>query len=494
MRRALSVVLAVAALCICGCGAQSELGARYRIEKRYYDARQLERQAYATYPVDDYPGWQIAVDAYRHVLRSNPARIPESSDWDPARVAEMERVALAAEIGLLRLEALDYRYHRAVSHPYAAPTAAPLLFGRPVLRRVQVLYDSLGPDPIGERCHRRLRAVVSDPMLWRDTALLRDSLLAVPVDLLARGQDAAGFAEGFYTRVISAWPDSAAAARSRGYRAVVRIARGDSVGALEDAAAAAERHPERRRREEFILLQCDLLAFHLERPAEAVAILRRAVERDPGGRLAWWARTRLALLEPPAGVTTEERLRTIYMDDRAPADIAAAAMYARATILSQDGELQEAENLYWLLTQRFPDSEAALSAPLRVVEAELAVGRHEDALRAHARARGLYLDVIRRGSAAVDPRFLPLDCIIEAGMAAGVPAREGLERALESASGDGQVVARIKLAALASYRLDNPQIGVEILEKALVLDPGSRYARCVRWILQRTREARDDRQ
>jgi tetratricopeptide (TPR) repeat protein len=267
--------------------------------------------------------------------------------------------------------------------------------------------------------------------------------------------------------------------------------RGDFAGALADVDSAIATHPDRHRREALVLQRCDLLAFHLDRPDEAVARLREAVAENPGGRLAWWARTRLAVLVPSSEATVEDRLRVIHMDERAPEDVAAAAMYARARALDDAGDHRGASDLYWRLTQRFPDREPALAAPLQAIASEMARGDRERARQALARARDYYLTVLERGSASIEPRFLPADCLIEAYLALGdtAGASEALEGALNGVSGEGRLVLRVKRAAIERFLLGHPEKSVDILEKALVLDAGSRYARCVRWELERIREA-----
>jgi tetratricopeptide (TPR) repeat protein len=480
-----------------GCGLDNDLAARYRLEREFYQARQVELDAYATYPVDDFDAWRVAEAAYHTVLLSNPARIPESRSWNSNVVADMERVALAAEIGLLRLDAVDFRFHDSVSHRgfAAIESLYPEELGRVTLEKVAALYDSLGTDPVTDRCRQRLRLVTGNPILWQGTALLRDSLVAVPELLAGSGPEAAAFAESFYSRIISTWPDSAVAARARDYRARVRIGRGETAAALEDLDVAARTHPERPRHSELRILQADLLAFSLDRADDAVSILRSVVAADPSSESAWWARVRLALIEPTPVRERIERLRAVHMDLRTPYGPASAAMYARALVEEGRGDRSGAAELLWRLTARYPNSRAALAAPLHLIRGYVARGELEDASSTLSRASDYYRGVIAHESARVSPRYLGMDCLLEAYLLMGRPqdAAAALNEATEAARAGSRVVAELKLASISHFLAGDPENSVEILKKTLVGFPRSRYSRCVRWRLQRSREARDER-
>ena len=491
MKRTL-IVMTVAAAALSGCGADNEYQARYQLERRYYEARLLERDAYATYPFDDFIAWRVAMAAYQGVLLSNPARIPESRTWTGTVVSDMERVSLAAEIGLLRLESVDYGFHDGVSHR-PPPSPLPAGLGGITLTQLSVLYDSLGTDRQGDATERRLRAITANPSLWRDTALLRDSLLAVPAMLAARRPSLCDDAEAFYSRIITTWPDSAVAARAYDYRSRVHLLTGDAASALSDIESALELHPDMQRRSELALRRCDVLAFDLGRTEEAGAALREIVAADPARERAWWARVRLALVEPPPGGPAD-RLRQIHLDERAPPDAAASAMFARARDLESGGRHSEAETIYWRITQRHPDTTPALAAPLAVLRSAVERGDSDTARSALRRAAEFYVQVIGRDSASLSPRYVAMDCLLEAHLTLGLPqvAAEALLEASEGLSEDARGVAGYKVAAATAHIQGNIEKSVEILEKTLELMPRSRYSRCVRWKLQRTREARDE--
>lgn len=490
-------IAAALMLCLCacaGCGSDNGIRARYELERRYYDATRLEHAAYANYPVDSFNDWRMAVVAYRIVLASNPAGIPESRGWDAGAVDDMKRTALRAELGLLRLEYLDYRLHDAVTHPAPDTGAWPERsrgFAPLALEHAQVLYDSLGPDPLGQRCVRRLRAVADDPHLWSDTSMVCDSVLVIPLGLASVDSAAAAFAEGFYARVVKTWPGTATAGRAYDYRQRLRVARGEFAGALVDVDSAAAVHPDAGRREALRLRRGEILAFGLGRRGDARSAFRDVIVRAPAGRAAWYARLHLAQLDTTSSGL--EMLRAIHLDARAPDDVVALAMLFRALRVERGGDWLAATNLLWRLTALEPDTEPALAAPLRVIDLLLRREREADARESLTRVCDDYVDVIRRDSAALQPRHLAKDCLVEAvlRLSTAEKASEVLHEATRGTRGDNAMVLAFKQALVERYLGGSTEKAVEILEKSLVLNPRSRYSRCVRHELERAREARD---
>jgi tetratricopeptide (TPR) repeat protein len=170
-------------------------------------------------------------------------------------------------------------------------------------------------------------------------------------------------------------------------------------------------------------------------------------------------------------------------------------MYARARTVEGEGNWADASDLFWRLTSRYPDSRPALAAPLHVIRALLDAGRRDDAASALRRASEYYTDIIERDSAAISPRYLSMDCLLEAYLLLDRPqeAVAALNGATRASRDDARAVAGLKIASLSRFRSGDLQNAVEILEKTLVGFPRSRYSRCVHWRLQRTREARDER-
>jgi tetratricopeptide (TPR) repeat protein len=369
----LVVVALLAVLAGTGCAPDGELSARYQLEKRYYDARQLEREAYATYPGDSYVDWRAAVAAYEAVLNTNPARVPESREWNAEVVADMERVALAAEIGLLRLGYVACQQRAFVTHRQECATPLrSLLEARWSIEtpRAWALYDSAGVDRRNESLVIRARSIVEHPALWVDTQLFRDSLLVVPLGLVPFDSTMKAVSQASYSRVIATWPSTVAATTARVCRASLRARLGDHAAALADIDTALAAVASRWRSLEIRLWKGELLAFELDRVDDGRRLFQEIVEQDPIGSIAWDARLRLALLAPdPSGA-----LRSLHLDPRAPAEVAAASMFARARGLEREGNWEEASNLFWRLCQRYPHTDPALAHAKRVFSIP-AIGR-----------------------------------------------------------------------------------------------------------------------
>lgn len=475
-----------------GCAGETEFGARYDLEKRMYEARRLEREEYAQLPADDFAAWRTAVQAYSDVLNSNHARIPESVAWNQNVVRDMDRVALDAQIGIVRLGFFDHRYHAAVTHEQfvVPPLASPL----DATRRVETpltsaLYDSTSGELRGGGLARRVRDVVENPLLWIDTDQLRDSLLVIPLGMVSRGKGMPLQAEAFYTRIIETWPDSAAAASALVCRAGVRAFARDYEAALSDIDSAIAGRDTQWRVELLLLRKAELLALGLGRPGQSIPILRDIVAREPDSDDAWAARLRLAMWEP-SPITS---LRELHLGERTPPEVAAAAMFERARLLREAGEREEALALFWRLTQRYPYTPQAMASPLLVLNDLRENGPAQEIEGAVRHARDYYLDVIGRDTASLEPRHLAKDFLIEAYLATGAP-RAAAELLLERSAvwgGDNAVVARYKSALIHRYLLRDEEKAVEILQKTLVQYPGSRYARSVRRELERVWEARE---
>jgi tetratricopeptide (TPR) repeat protein len=458
-----------------GCGSDNGISTRYSLEKQVFDAHRLERLAYSTYPVDSYPDWRRAVRAYQEVLEHDTLRVQGNT----AVSHDIERLFMEARVGLLRLYALDFRLHASVTY-LPVDDRIDTLVARSWCEEAPHaarLYEALGDRTSLQRCVDLLEKINASPALWVDPSLMRDSLLVIPCQLTAPMCDTTGaagrsrLAETFYSRIVETWPDSAAASVARRQRVKVRCRAGKYQGALEDLSALLAH--KRGDEAELLLERGEILAFHLGRTEEGRRALEEVASRFPNHHSAWAARLDLALLLGDA----DHDLRELQLGPGVPDDVASRAMFARAALLEQRDERDQAFLVLWQLCGLYPDTHAALRAPLRIIRHYADFGETERSTRAFERACAFYADLLARGSYALKPRYLPLDCLIEACSTFGKPQRAVslVEEQSKRWGGDVAAVAALKTALICLQILDSPEKADENLKKSLARFPRSRY-------------------
>jgi len=486
------VAFAAGALClVAGCGSNKGIASRYSLEKQVFDAGCLERLAYSTYPVDSYPDWERAVRAYQDVLEHDTLRVKGNTDV----AGDVDRLLVEANVGLLRLYALDFRLHASVTY-LPIDQRIDTLVARTWCEEAPYaarLYEALGDRTSLQRCFDLLEKINARPALWVDPSLMRDSLLVIPRQLTAPMCDTTGaagrlrLAEEFYSRIVETWPDSAAASAARRQRVTVRCRAGRYQAALEDLSALLEHR--RDDEAELLLERAEILAFHLGRTEEGRHALEEVASRFPNRHSGWAARLDLSLLSGDA----DRDLRELQVEPGVPDDVASRAMFARATLLEQHGERDQAFLLLWQLCGLYPDTHAALRAPLRIIRHYADLGETDRSTRAFERACAFYADLLAGGSYALKPRYLPLDCLIEACSTFGKPQRAVslVDEHSDRWGGDFAVVAGLKTALLCLEILDSPEKADENLKKSLARFPRSRYLTSTYRVSDLVQSARD---
>lgn len=489
--RGLIVFIAGVVCLVTGCESNEGIASRYALEKQLFDARRLERLAYSTYPVDSYPAWDRAVGAYIGVLQHDTLRVQGSTGVS----TDIDRLFVEARVGLLRLYALDFRLHASVTY-LPIDERVDTLVARPWCEEAPHaarLYETLGDRTSLQRCVDLLEEIDASPALWANPSLMRDSLLVIPCQLTARTCDTTGvagrsrLAEDFYSRIIETWPDSVAASVARRQRVEVRCRAGRYEAALEDLSALLERKTQDRAK--LMLERAEILAFHLGRTEEGRSTLEEVAARFPRRHSAWAARLDLALLRGDA----DHDLRELQLEPRVPDDVASRAMFARAALLEQRGERDQAFLVLWQLCGLYPDTHAALRSPLRIIRHYADFGESERSARAFERACDFYTNLLARGSYALKPRYLPVDCLIEACSEFGQPQRAVslVEEYSERWGSDVAVVARLKTALICLQILDDPEKADDNLKKSLARFPRSRYLTSTYRVGELVQSARD---
>jgi TolA-binding protein len=205
------------------------------------------------------------------------------------------------------------------------------------------------------------------------------------------------------------------------------------------------------------------------------------IRQYPQNGSAYAARYDVGALRKKVGNTAGavQMFRNIERDDRAPAAIAARAMFSRAAILEQQGAWDESYALLQRLQQLYPYTAAAVEAPLAITRHYSAAGEPELARRALDRARDYYLGLLDRTSQFQGDRLVVQAALTESYVAAGDAAdvAELLGSGSPQWDETSTAAGMLKSAEVYASVLHEPDQAVAMLKKCIERFPETRYSK-----------------
>jgi len=407
----------------------------------------------------------------------------------------MKKIQSVSRVALATLYFLQKRYHdagemyrRAANSARSTPADLDLR-----MSRVRSLYLAGDTDSLAVSAERIISRIETDNSLWTPSRPLADVYLNVPLVLAqqyletrnrAQFKRVAQRAETIYDRVARTWPDSAVTASAAIARMNLQMMGKNWTGTLKTIREVLPSQYVAPMRGELELIRAEVLAWGTKDTARARKLLTAISHDYDGSRTAAAARFDIAVLElhggqPDQGVA---RLVALEADKSVDESIRARAMLARARHVEKANRWDEAVVVLRRIMGLYPDTEAAMEAPLIITQHYARTGHHDLALQSLKSAREYYLTRIERGGNRSIPASDFTDMMIETYLSAG--KADAIASLLESRGARWKPAdaagALIRSAAIYSDVLDNPGQARRVLEKCIEMYPESRYAKLAR--------------
>jgi len=288
-------------------------------------------------------------------------------------------------------------------------------------------------------------------------------------------------ADDFYRRVGSKWPGTPLAWQAALGDVQLRLVDEDWRGAADRVEALLHQPGAQSDIDGLRLLLGEIYAFALEDPVRARAIFDEVEQRAANSPLAYAARYDRAALQleqgDEAGGMTA--LRALEQEEAVPGDVAARAMFARATVLERQGSWDEALQLLRRMQQIYPNAPPSIEAPILITRHYVATGEHALAERTLERAREYYLSLIDRNSAYTGDRVRVQDALVASYASAGRAADGAALLGSGSAAWDDASTAAgmLKSADVYANALGDSAHAREMLQKCIERFPETRYSK-----------------
>ena len=404
------------ALLVSGCGDAALRSSRYKAERLLWLAERAEskanlgagdpdsatllqvRQAYLRVPREVAVPPASAVPDSSEKLRRDIARTVVTAQLQVARVAvlaglpdtaihDLSRVAAMAGTDTLLLRQADF--HRVAVYRQFRRTDEAVALLREMMRRYE-------PKP---------------PVEGRE-----DAMLAIPdgiVQMLRQQGDEEGArratdeASDYFQGLLQRSYPPTLEAQIRGRLIRVELERGDwenGMRNLEELKRLAESTPELASlKPELLYSEAKLVAMREgNRSTRAISMLDHFVQDYPTSSFAPRAIFESGALLEGHGRKREAVEKYKLVGDRYPneKEIAPLALFRRAMLEEQLGDWDLSKNLLESIPLRYPESQAAIQAPIAVARRYYRVGNREAGKAALKRAIGTFEELISRDSTA----------------------------------------------------------------------------------------------
>ncbi len=493
MKRVLALAIVGVPL-LASCAPVDGMLARYRLEQELWRAQFFERRINIQFARGSRQDIQQAIAAFQRLLAEDPLSTPAAANWDKQVVSDIRQLRVSSQIGLANLYFLSDRYADAgtmYSRTLESGDLSPRRSLDARLGAARSLYLAGETSAVMEQCAAIFRELLDTPEFWNGDQDLSDVFLNVPVALVRMYTEAGDSARaGEYARLASGFYDRVARERagtSVGWQAQLGLVQLHLVRKeWRDAAAGvqsilADPSQKAGNADDLMLLAGEVYGFALNDTTRAIATFADVIRQYPQNGSSYAARYDIGALRKKAGNTAGavDMFRKIEQDDRAPAAIAARAMFSRAAILEQQGAWDESYALLQRLQQLYPYTAAAIEAPLAITRHYSAVGQPELARRSLDRARDYYMGLLDRTSQFQGDRMVVQAALTESYVAAG----DASDVAELLGSGSPQwdetstAAGMLKSAEVYATVLHEPDQAVAMLKKCIERFPETRYSK-----------------
>ncbi len=493
MRRARLAVIAALVPVVSSCTGHDGVVARYRLEQKLWHAQFYQRRINISLVRASQNDTRLAIAGFDAVLADEPLAQPGAADFPPEVVSDIQQIHLSARVALASIYFLSERYADAGKMyqrtlEAAQPGLRDALEAR--LGAARSLYLAGENTEVMRQCAEMFRQISTSEEFWSGRFVPDGVFVDIPV-VLARmyreaGDEVAyaeyrGLAGEFYARVAATWPGSAIAWQATLGAIQLRLVDEDWRGAAARIESILAAPDPRGDVAGLRLLLGEIYAFALGETARADSILTDVERRAAGTAVAYAARYDLGALLLQTG--DEEgamaAFRALEQDEATPGDVAARAMFARATTLDRRGAWDEALQLLRRMQQIYPHAPPSIEAPIVITRHYVAMGEHALAERTLERAREYYLSLIDRNSPYPGDRIGVQDALAESYASAGRAAEGAALLGSGPSSWDDASTAAglLKSADVYATVLGDSARARDMLKKCIERFPGTRYSR-----------------
>lgn len=485
---ALAAVLPLALACT----DHADVLARYRLEQKLWRAQFYQRRINISVVRASQKDTRFAIAAFDLVLADDPLASPAASSWRPEVVTDIKQIHLSSRMALASLYFLSERYADA-GNMYertldAADSLGSALDAR--LGAARSMYLAGENTEVMRQCAEIFQQISTSEEFWSGHFVPDPVFVDIPVVLVRlyrESGDAAAYAEyrglasDFYRRVGSTWPDTPIAWQATLGDVQLRLVDRDWQGAVTRIEAILAAPDPKQDVEGLRLLLGEIYAFALHEPEPAQLRFDEVEAKAPTSALAYAARYDRAALQlergDEAGATAA--FRALEQDEAAPADVAARAMFARATVLERRGSWDEALQLLRRLQQIYPHAPPSIEAPILITRHYMATGETVLAERTLDHAREYYLSLIDRNSPYAGDRITVQDALAESYESAGRAAEAAALLGSGSSTWDDASAGAglLKSADVYAAVLADTTRACEMLKKCIERFPETRYSR-----------------
>jgi tetratricopeptide (TPR) repeat protein len=403
MRSRPAYALALAALLplATACTDNDDVRARYRLEQELWRAQFYQRRINISVVRASQKDTQLAIASFNNLLAHDPLDHPGADTWRPDVVEDIREIQLASRVALANLYFLSERYADAGTMYERTLAAADLGIASSLEAH---LGAARSMDLAGETSAvmgqgaEIFRQISTSPQFWSGEFVPDPVFVDIPVVLVRMYREAGNTAAydeyrvlalDFYRRVATTWPGSPLAWQSLLGEIQLLLVDEDWRGAAERIETILAGPPVPGDLEGLRLLLGEVLGFALRDHVAAERVFAEVEARGPGSTLAYAARYDRAALKleagDDAGAATD--FRALEQDEATPGDVAARAMFARATILERNGSWDEALQLLRRMQQIYPYAPPSIEAPLLITRHYVATAsRLWPSARSNARA------------------------------------------------------------------------------------------------------------
>ena len=488
-------LLALAALLplATSCADHDDLRARYQLEQKLWQAQFYQRRINISVVRASHKDTQLAIASFNDLLANDPLSAPGAAKWRPDVVKDIREIQLASRVALANLYFLSERYADAGTM-YARTLAAADLGLAGVLEArlgaARSMYLAGETIAVMDQCAAIFGQISASPEFWSGEFVPDPVFVDIPVVLARMYREAGdstaydeyrGLAADFYRRVAAKWPATPIAWQAQLGDVQLRLVDEDWRGAADKIESILAGPVTEDDAEGLRLLLGEVLAFALHDRAAAERVFAEVEARNPGSPVAYAARYDRAALQLEAGdeASAAAVFRELEQDKATPGDIAARAMFARATILERNGSWDESVQLLRRMQQLYPYAPPSIEAPLMITRHYAATGEQALAERTLERAHEYYLSLIDRNSPYTGDRLRVQDALAASYASAGRAADgAALLGSAPSAWDDVSTAAGLwRSAEVYATDLADSAAAREMLKKCIERFPETRYSR-----------------
>jgi tetratricopeptide (TPR) repeat protein len=485
-----ALVLALPVLA--GCTSNDDILARYRLEQKLWRAQFYQRRINISVVRASQKDTHLAIAAFDAVLADEPLSSPQASNWRPNVVADIRAIHTSARVALANLYFLSERYFEA-GKMYEKTIEAGLELGGEMEARLgaaRAHYLAGETTGVMQQCAEMFRHVSESDEFWSGKFVPDEVFMTIPVvitRLYRETADSSAYrdyhrvATEFYARVAATWPGTPIAHQAALGNVQLCLVDDDWHGAAERVRAMLAAGTPDGEAEGLQLLLGEIHAFALKDPAAARAIFDEVEERGGDSAAAYAARYDRAALDLELGEETEAMaaFRALENDEKAPGEVVARAMFARATVLERQGTWEDALAILRRMQQVYPHEPPSIEAPILITRHYTATGETVLAERTLERAREYYLSLLDRNGPFTGDRLRVQDALAKSYAAAG-RAQEGaalLGAAPTSWDDASTATGLLRSAEVYATALRDTVRAREMLKKCVERFPQTRYSR-----------------